>query len=113
MTTGFTFQYDMASQGLILHAAIDVVNTREYTYFSRIILTTQSGAVQQWKQEENIWTREESLTEVVVADVVELPEGTVSQTVLEDRTETFLERLTRQIGNLQVCVLNETPTSRY
>ena len=108
MTTGVTFQYDTASHGLILHATMDVANTKQYTYFSRIILTTQSGSIQQWKQEENIWTREESLTEVVVADVVELPEVTVSKTVLEDRTETFLERLTRQIGDLQVCILNET-----
>jgi len=112
MTTGFTFQYDIAGQGLILHAAMDVANTQEYTYFSRIILTTQSGSIQQWKQEQNIWTREESLTEVVVADVVELPEGTVSQTVLEDRTETFLERLTRQIGDLQVCIPNTTVIDR-
>ena len=112
MTTGFTFQYDMAGQGLILHAAIDVANTKEYTYFSRLVLTMQSGAIQQWKQEENIWTREESLTEVVVADVVELPEGAVSQTVLEDRTENFIERLTRQIKDLQVCIPNETATNR-
>lgn len=86
---------------------MDVANPSEYTFFSRIVLTTQSGAIQQWKQEENIWTREESLTEVVAADVVELPEGKVSRTVLEDRTETFLERLTRQIGDLQVCIPHE------
>jgi len=97
----------MASHGLILHAAIDVANTKEYTFFSRNILTTQSGSIQQWKQEQNIWTREESLTEVIVADVVELPEGTVSQDILEDRTETFLERLTRQISDLQVCISKE------
>jgi hypothetical protein len=107
MTTGFTFQYDMASHGLILHAAMDVANTRAYTFFSRIILTTQSGSIQQWKQEQNIWTREESSTQVVVADVVELPEATVSRTVLEDRKETFLERLARQTGDLQVCIRNE------
>jgi len=62
---------------------MEVANTQEYTDSSRIILTTQSGSIQQWKQEQNICTREESLTEVVV-DVVESPEGTVSQTVLED-----------------------------
>jgi hypothetical protein len=108
LTTGFAFPYDMSSHGLILHAAMDVANTAEYSFFSRIILTTQSGSIQQWKQEQNIWTREESLTEVIVADVVELPEGTVSQTVLEDRAESFLERLTRQIGDLQVCSSRET-----
>ncbi len=102
----------MATHGLILHAAMDVANTGEYAYFSRIILTTQSGSIQQWKQEQNIWTREESLTEVIVADVVELPEGTVSQTVLEDRTETFFERLSRQIGDLQVCIPNERTINR-
>lgn len=107
MTTGFTFQYDTDNHGLILHAAMDVANTREYAFFSRIILTTQSGSIQQWKQEQNTWTREESLTEVIDAVVVELPEGTVSQAVLEDRTETFLERLTRQIGDLQVCISKE------
>lgn len=112
LTTGFTFQYDMDSHGLILHAAIDVANTGEYAYFSRIVLTTQSGSIQQWKQEQNIWTREESLTEVIVADVVELPEGTVSQTVLEDRTETFIERFTRQIGDIQVYIPNETSINR-
>jgi hypothetical protein len=107
MTTGFTLQYDMASHGLILYAAMDVANTRAYTFFSRIILTTQSGSIQQWKQEQNIWTREESSTQVVVADVVELPEATVSRTVLEDRKETFLDRLARQTGDLQVCIRNE------
>lgn len=112
MTTGFTFPYDLASHGLILHAAMDVANTREYTFFSRLILTTQSGSIQQWKQEENTWTREESLTEVIVADVVELPEGTVSQTVLEDRSETFLERLSRQIRDLQVCIPNKRSINR-
>lgn len=91
---------------------MDVANTREYTFFSRLILTTQSGSIQQWKQEENTWTREESLTEVIVADVVELPEGTVSQTVLEDRLETFLERLSRQIRDLQVCIPNKRSINR-
>lgn len=112
LTTGFTFQYDIATHGPILHAAMDVANTGEYAYFSRIILTTQSGSIQQWKQEQNIWTREESLTEVIVADVVELPEATVSQTVLDDRTETFFERLSRQIGDLQVCIPNERSINR-
>lgn len=102
MTTGFTFEYDVESYGLIHTYTMDVANPKEYTFASRIILTTQAGAIQQWKQDQHSWTREESLTEVAAVLMVDLPEAIVSSSVLEDKEENAIQRIQRQIGDLQV-----------
>jgi hypothetical protein len=81
---------------------MDAANPVGWTVLARVVVTTTTGAVQLWQQEEVQWTREESLTSIAVAEFVELPEKkTLSSHVGEGR-ESFLARLVRQISDAQV-----------
>ncbi|KAJ7609090.1 DUF1620-domain-containing protein [Roridomyces roridus] len=74
--------------GTVTHLAVDG---------TRLVLTTSTGAVQLWDQNQLIWAREESLASIDVAAFVELP---VPERVARvDESETFFARLTRQIGD--------------
>ncbi|PVG00098.1 DUF1620-domain-containing protein [Serendipita vermifera] len=102
MSTGHSFEYDSAAHGALEHAAIDVVNTSEYVYVSRIIFTSSTGAIQQWQQETCNWTREESLTEIKAITAVDLPEiSTDTHKVHIAMNETPLQRLVRQVGDIK------------
>lgn len=61
--------------------------------------------MQLWTQGELKWAREESLTRLVVAEFVELPEQAVSES--EDGTgKGFFARIIRQLFDAQVGILN-------
>jgi hypothetical protein len=68
-----------------------------------LFLTTSSGGIQKWQQEEFGWVREESLTEIKAITAMDLPELT-SDSHMAHRTtdESAIERITRQIGNIKV-----------
>jgi hypothetical protein len=103
MMTGFTFEYDSNTAGAIQFAAIDVVNTAEYVYASRIILSTSTGTMMQWLQEKNMWNREESLTEIEFVKGVDLPELSTDDRILYMKgEESWLERTVRQLGDIKV-----------
>ncbi|KAG8838290.1 hypothetical protein FRC18_005206 [Serendipita sp. 400] len=98
MTTGHTFQYDFGLHGAINFATVDVANTAEYVYVSRIFLTTTTGAIQQWQQERQSWVREESITEINAIAAVDLPEiAGDSHLLYKSKYETFVQRLQRQL----------------
>ncbi|CCA66499.1 hypothetical protein PIIN_00183 [Serendipita indica DSM 11827] len=102
MTTGFTFEYDSSAHGEITFAALDVANPSEYIYVSRIILSTSTGAIQQWQQETNHWSREESLTEIEAVAALDLPEATVdSRLMYTAMEETPIQRITRQVRDMK------------
>ena len=67
-------------------------------------MTSATGAVQLWQHDREQWTREEGLSEIAVAEFVELPEGKSIATHVRDE-ESFVERLTRQIGDAKVRAL--------
>jgi len=103
MMTGFTFDYDSNSNGAIQFAAIDVVNTAEYMYASRIIMSTTTGTIMQWLQDQNSWNREESLTEIEFVKGVDLPELSRDDRVLYMKgEESWPERLVKQLGDIKV-----------
>ena len=64
-------------------------------------MTTSTGAVQMWQQDQLQWSREEGLADISVAELVELPERkTASQS--EGEQETFGARVARQLLDAQV-----------
>lgn len=82
---------------------MDAANPAELQVLSRLVLTTTTGSVQLWQQDQHQWTREESLTDVRVAEMVELPEPLVAASQLgAEETESFGSRLQRQLTDAQV-----------
>ena len=67
----------------------------------RFVLTTATGAVQLWQHDRVQWTREEALSEIAVAEFVELPEPLSIATHVKD-DESFIERLIRQVEDAKV-----------
>ncbi|KIM29172.1 hypothetical protein M408DRAFT_328872 [Serendipita vermifera MAFF 305830] len=103
MSTGFTFEYDATTHGAMEFAAIDVVNTSEYVYASRLIISTSTGIIQQYAQETHKWSREESLTDVRAIATVDLPEPSVeAHMVYGNLSESPIERVLRQMKELKV-----------
>ncbi|KAL4255601.1 ER membrane protein complex subunit 1 [Pleurotus pulmonarius] len=98
--TAYTFPFDTQSHGIITHATLDCVNPSEMTVVSRLVITTSTGALQLWQQNQHQWTREESLSTVAVAEFVELPEKVDISHIPKER-ETFGQRLQRQIMEAQ------------
>jgi hypothetical protein len=67
------------------------------------VITTSTGAVQLWEQDQLVWGREESLAAINRAAFVELPlPERVARVNLEG--ESFVSRLTRQIEDAKVCL---------
>jgi hypothetical protein len=86
-----------------LQAAIDVVNTAEYIYASRLIISTSTGTLQQYAQETLNWSREESLTDIRALAAVDLPElSTDAHMVARNMVESPVERIIRQMTELKV-----------
>ena len=68
----------------------------------RFVLTTSTGSIQLWQYDRLQWIREEALSEIDVAQLVELPE---KQAVLAHGVadgETFPERMLRQLSDARV-----------
>ena len=81
--------------------AVEAANPEEYKVLTRLALTTTTGAVQLWQQDQLQWSREEGLADIRAAELLELPERKVtSQVDLEQ--ETFGARVARQLLDAQV-----------
>ncbi|TFK65860.1 DUF1620-domain-containing protein [Pluteus cervinus] len=98
MATGFSFPFDPANHGLILHIALESQNTIGWTVHNHFIVTTSTGALQFWNQTELVWNREEGLASATVAEFVELPEKVVASNPGDDQ-EIFIQRVIRQISD--------------
>ncbi|KAJ7760203.1 DUF1620-domain-containing protein [Mycena olivaceomarginata] len=82
-----TFPLHAHKHGIVSHLALDG---------TRFVITTSTGAVQLWEQDQLVWGREESLAAINRAAFVELPlPERVARVNLEG--ESFLSRLMRQI----------------
>lgn len=51
-----------------------------------------------------MWTREEGLSEIKVAEFVDLPEKKAAAAFTQEEDETFVERLTRQLVDAKVSI---------
>lgn len=67
----------------------------------RLAVTTTTGAVQLWQQDQLQWSREEGLADIRVAELVELPERKVASHS-DNEQETFGARAARQLLDAQV-----------
>lgn len=85
-----------------IQIALDVANPTEDIIIPRFFLTTGTGAVQLWQFDKLQWSREEALSEIKFAEIVELPEKQAVTTMAGEETENWVERLTRQIGEAKV-----------
>ncbi|OCH86588.1 DUF1620-domain-containing protein [Obba rivulosa] len=99
LETGYTFPFNTKDHGIIRHAAVDVANPAELKVIPRVVITTTTGAVQLWQQEQFLWSREEALADISLAEPVELPERKVIASHINLESETFGARLTRQLSD--------------
>ncbi|KAI8996246.1 DUF1620-domain-containing protein [Trametes punicea] len=100
LVTGYTFPFQTAEHGVIEHVAVDAANPEPYRVLARLFLTTSTGTVQLWQQDDLQWTREEGLSDIRVAELVELPERKVAAHAGVEH-ETFSSRLRRQLSDAQ------------
>ncbi|THH31554.1 hypothetical protein EUX98_g2645 [Antrodiella citrinella] len=102
LVTGFTFPFATHTHGIITHVALDAVNPAELRVLSRLVLTTSTGAVQLWQQDQLQWIREEGLSDIRAVEMVELPEPkVVASQIANEENEAFSSRLFRQLSDAQ------------
>lgn len=81
---------------------MDATNPSETGADARILVITSTGAVQLWVQDRVQWTREESLSDIKVAEFVELPEAKTVLSHIDIEGGSFVSRLARQIFEAKV-----------
>ncbi|KAI0920704.1 hypothetical protein AcV5_010378 [Taiwanofungus camphoratus] len=101
LVTGSTFPFKTNNDGIIKHVAVDVANPEAYQVIARLVVTTSTGAVQLWQQDHLLWSREEALADIKVAEFVELPERQINASRVGEFNETYGERLQRQLSEAQ------------
>ncbi|KAI9435607.1 DUF1620-domain-containing protein [Lactarius indigo] len=109
LVSGFTFNFDTEAHGIISHVALHTAYVKEVDLLPYLALTTSTGTVQLWQGDIVQWTREEGLSRLQVAEMVELPEQKITAAHTIDERDTFVERLTRQLTDakeLHLYVLN-------
>lgn len=99
LVSGFTFNFDTNTHGIISHAALHAAYQKDYDLLPYVALTTTTGAIQLWQGDKIQWTREESLSRIQLAEMIELPEPNTIATHVRDEHETFVGRLTRQFSD--------------
>ncbi|KAI0686950.1 hypothetical protein BC835DRAFT_1408443 [Cytidiella melzeri] len=97
LVTGYTFPFKTSQHGIIGHVAVDAATLQDYQVVARIVVSTSTGGLQLWQQDQLQWSREEGLVDIRAAEFVELPERQVIASGINQEAETFLERLQRQI----------------
>ncbi|KAF9040068.1 hypothetical protein BJ165DRAFT_1407202 [Panaeolus papilionaceus] len=92
----FTFEFDTKTHGVIAHVAFDPTHPR-------LLITTSTGALQLWSSttaSAPLWTREEALASIAVAEIVELPERAAAISLSSQAYESYFERLGRHVWDL-------------
>ncbi|KAI8454192.1 hypothetical protein BY996DRAFT_4582168 [Phakopsora pachyrhizi] len=62
MVTGQTFAYDRPENGRVVLISVEVLQTKNYVPFSRVLLATDLGTIQLWQGEDLQWERHEDLS---------------------------------------------------
>ncbi|KAA1466837.1 DUF1620-domain-containing protein [Dentipellis sp. KUC8613] len=96
LVSGYTFPFDTNTNGIIAHAALHAAFPKPYDVSPFLAVTTTTGAVQFWFMDKPMWTREEGLALIAVAEMVELPEPETGATA-QHAGETFVQRVERQV----------------
>ncbi len=122
LVSGFTFNFDTEAHGIISHVgrplhslsiycsrliqkfqvALHTAYVKEVDLLPYLALTTSTGAVQLWQGDIVQWTREEGLSRLQVAEMVELPEQKITAAHAVDERDTFVERIRRQLTDAKV-----------
>lgn len=99
--TGHTFAFKHLEHGVVLSSAFLMTTQPPIIDRFQALIVTSTGSIQLWRQEEHIWTRQESLADIVAISVLELPEKKVEevQKVLGD--ESFTARAVRHVADLK------------
>lgn len=71
---------------------------------TQLLLSSTTGALQLWQQGTVKWVREESLSEIQVAEFIELPEKKAAMAHFDQESESFAGRISRQIYEAKVCI---------
>jgi hypothetical protein len=82
--------------------ALHTAYVRELDLLPYLALTTTTGAVQLWQGDIVQWTREEGLSTLQVAEMVELRERKTIAPHILGQDETFAERVRRQLADAEV-----------
>jgi hypothetical protein len=82
--------------------ALHTAYVRELDLLPYLALTTTTGAVQLWQGDIVQWTREEGLSTLQVAEMVELRERKTIAPHILGQDETFAERVGRQLADAEV-----------
>lgn len=82
--------------------ALHTAYVKELDLLPYLALTTTTGAVQLWQGDIVQWTREEGLSRLQVAEMVELPERKSIASHVMDQDETFVGRARRQLTDAKV-----------
>ncbi|KAI9451269.1 DUF1620-domain-containing protein [Lactarius psammicola] len=109
LVSGFTFNFDTEAHGIISHVALHTAYVKEVDLLPYLALTTSTGAIQLWQGDIVQWTREEGLSRLQVAEMVELPEQKIMAAHAVDERDTFVERIRRQLTDakgLHLYMLN-------
>ena len=119
--SSFTFDFDTQTHGIISHVtnlslfsntvltfeslgqvASYTTNAKEHNLPPFLVLTTTTGAVQLWQGDVVQWTREEGLSRLQVAEMVELPEQKSITAHIIHQDEMFVKRIRRQLTSAKV-----------
>ncbi|KDQ19878.1 hypothetical protein BOTBODRAFT_27299 [Botryobasidium botryosum FD-172 SS1] len=91
---------DASQNGEITHATFHVERQGEEA-IARALVTTSTGAIQLWQQNEAKWTREESLSEIQAIEFLDLPEQKVLASEHQGEQGGALHRFQKQVIDLQ------------
>ncbi|KAI9509927.1 DUF1620-domain-containing protein [Russula earlei] len=101
LLSGFTFDFDTSTHGIISHVALHTAYVKELDLLPYLALTTTTGAIQLWRGDIVQWTREEGLSRLQVAEMVELPERKIIAAHIVDQDETMSDRIRRQLADVK------------
>ena len=82
--------------------ALYTAYVKELDLLPYLAVTTSTGAVQLWQGNVVQWTREEGLSRLQVAEMIELPEQKTMAAHAIDEHDTFVERVRRQLTDAKV-----------
>ena len=92
----------MRSIQFFFQVALHTAYVKEVDLLPYLAVTTSTGAVQLWQGNIVQWTREEGLSRLQVAEMVELPEQKSMESHAIDEQDTFVERVRRQLTDAKV-----------
>jgi hypothetical protein len=82
--------------------ALHTAYVKQLDLLPYLAMTTTTGAIQLWQGDIVQWTREEGLSALQLAEMVELPERKIIAAGIINQEETVIERVRRQLVDAKV-----------